>query len=123
MGKVKVTLSMDEDAVSRAKEIGLNISKVSENALKEAIRRLEGNYPSRDPGIYRKPYSDEEGTRKIGFKEGQGNVVSYWWAEPDLNRRPSPRKGDILTKLDDQPMMTLDSIELLKDLLQIFAFQ
>jgi hypothetical protein len=26
-----------------------------------------------------------------------------WWAEPDLNRRPSPRKGDILTTLDDRP--------------------
>jgi hypothetical protein len=60
MGKTKVTLSMDEDVVKQAKNIGLNISKTCENALKEAISRLEGSYSSRDPGIYRKPYSLNE---------------------------------------------------------------
>lgn len=37
-----MTLSIDEEAVKTAHELGLNISKVAENALKEAIRRLKG---------------------------------------------------------------------------------
>lgn len=43
MGRAIVTsIRIDEDVLRRAKEVGLNISKVSENALKEAIARLEG---------------------------------------------------------------------------------
>ncbi len=42
MGKnVKVNLTIDEDVVKEAKEIGLNLSKISENALKEAISALK----------------------------------------------------------------------------------
>ena len=26
-----------------------------------------------------------------------------WWAGPDLNRRPSARQADVLTRLDDRP--------------------
>ncbi len=41
MGKsVKVTIKIDAETVKQAKEIGLNISKTSENALKSAIGKL-----------------------------------------------------------------------------------
>ena len=44
MGKqVRVNLTIDAKVVEKAKELGLNLSKVSENALKEMIRRLEGS--------------------------------------------------------------------------------
>ncbi|MEA2090012.1 MAG: type II toxin-antitoxin system CcdA family antitoxin [Thermoproteota archaeon] len=39
--KVKVNITMDEDVVKKAKELGLNISRISENAIKEYIKRLE----------------------------------------------------------------------------------
>lgn len=39
--KGKVTLYMDVETVETAKELGLNISKTCENALKDAIQRLE----------------------------------------------------------------------------------
>jgi hypothetical protein len=43
MGKSKVaSIRIDEDVLREAKELGLNISKISENALKEAIKRLKG---------------------------------------------------------------------------------
>jgi len=43
MGKKgKVTLYIDDQVVRAAKEAGLNLSKISENALKEAIARLKG---------------------------------------------------------------------------------
>jgi hypothetical protein len=30
----------------------------------------------------------------------------WWWAEPDLNRRPLARKANVLTKLDDRPILS-----------------
>jgi len=43
--KKNVVIYLDPEVVKEAKELGLNISKVCENALKEAIRRLKGEYP------------------------------------------------------------------------------
>ena len=44
MGKKgKVTLYMGMEIVEKAKELGFNISKLCENCLKEAIRRLESS--------------------------------------------------------------------------------
>ncbi len=40
----RVNLSIDSEIVEKAKELGLNLSKVSENALKEMIRRIESPY-------------------------------------------------------------------------------
>ena len=42
MGKVKLTLTVDADVVQKARALGLNLSKVCENALQDHIRRLEG---------------------------------------------------------------------------------
>ena len=39
--KTTISIYIDEDVAKEAKEIGLNISKLCENCLKEAIRRLE----------------------------------------------------------------------------------
>ena len=44
MAKKYATIYVDEDTIRKAKEMGLNISKTCENALKEAIRRLGGSY-------------------------------------------------------------------------------
>jgi len=50
MGKGRVTsIRIDEDVLERAKELGLNISKIAENALREAIKRLKGEYLNNDP--------------------------------------------------------------------------
>ena len=45
-----VTIRIDEKLVQKAKEIGLNISKISENALKEIIERLESPKCSKEHG-------------------------------------------------------------------------
>ncbi len=41
MGKVKLTLSIEEEVVEKAKDMGLNLSKVCENALIDIIKRIE----------------------------------------------------------------------------------
>ena len=40
--KARVNLTMDANVVRKAKALGLNISKISENALISYIERLEG---------------------------------------------------------------------------------
>ncbi len=42
MGRRVTSIRVDEDVFREAKELGLNISKVSENALREAVRKLKG---------------------------------------------------------------------------------
>jgi post-segregation antitoxin (ccd killing protein) len=37
----QILLYIDTEIAKKAKDLGLNLSKVSENALKEAVRRLE----------------------------------------------------------------------------------
>jgi phosphoribosyl-ATP pyrophosphohydrolase len=49
MVKGKVTLSVDLELVKNAKELGLNISKICENALKEAIKRMNNRDPIESP--------------------------------------------------------------------------
>ena len=41
--KQKVTINLDPEVVRKARELGLNISKIAENALKEYIIRLESS--------------------------------------------------------------------------------
>jgi post-segregation antitoxin (ccd killing protein) len=43
--KVSTCLYMDREVIETAKKVGLNISKVSENALIEAIGKLTGTEP------------------------------------------------------------------------------
>jgi len=40
--KVISTIYLDEEVLKRAKEVGLNISRICENALEQAVHRLEG---------------------------------------------------------------------------------
>jgi hypothetical protein len=43
--KVSTCLYVDREVIKTAKKVGLNISKVSENALVEAISELTGTVP------------------------------------------------------------------------------
>ena len=47
--KKNVMIRIDAEIVEKAKEIGLNISKVSENALKEMIKHIESPKASNNP--------------------------------------------------------------------------
>jgi len=40
--KVKVTINLEPEIAKKAHELGLNISKICENALKEYIEKLTG---------------------------------------------------------------------------------
>ena len=81
--KKKVLLYIDAETILTAKELGLNLSKVSENALKDAIRRM------REPNSRTMP---DGGTQNIGE-----------WTGGDLNPRPPECKSGVHTKLNYRP--------------------
>lgn len=42
LGKKKITtMRIDAELIKKAHDLGLNVSKISENAIKEAIERME----------------------------------------------------------------------------------
>jgi hypothetical protein len=45
------TIRMDEELLTKAHELGLNVSKIAENALKDAINRMQSSYPQETPKI------------------------------------------------------------------------
>ena len=77
--KASVVITLDPESVKKARDLGLNISKICQNALDEAIRRLG------DP---------ESGTMINGGSNESRDKDR--WAGPDLNRRPSARQADVL---------------------------
>ena len=72
--KQKVTINLDPEVVRKARELGLNISKIAENALKEYIKRLES--------------SDLETS---GFSKRNCVVVDGAGFEPATSAMPTPR--------------------------------
>ena len=83
--KRNVVLYLDKDLFEKSKSLGFNLSKTFENHLKHLITQFStGNSAN-----------NHDSTSKIG----------EWWAGPDLNRRPLARKANVLTKLDDRPIL------------------
>ena len=74
--KTYVTIYVDEEVVKKAKELGFNISKLCENAMKQAIKRMEGSNCQR------------EGMETVGCHEGVGPGSGF---EPE-HRAPQARR-------------------------------
>jgi hypothetical protein len=85
--KGNLVLYLDKDLVAKSKSLGFNLSKTFENHLKHLITQFSTC----------NPLNNFNSTMEKGV----------WWAEPDLNRRPLARKANVLTKLDDRPILVL----------------
>jgi post-segregation antitoxin (ccd killing protein) len=75
MGKQKrVNLTIDKEVIKKAKEMGLNLSKIAENAFKEAIEALESRRrPTKTNGgciDSRKAVSSATMVLRPGFEPG-----------------------------------------------------
>ena len=81
--RIVTSIRVNKELLHKAKEIGLNISKVSENALKDMINRIEGSKATINP------------------ENRLENDV--WWGRPDLNRSPESPSLRAWTKLADGP--------------------
>jgi hypothetical protein len=74
--KRNVVLYLDDDLVSKTRELGFNLSKTFENHLKHLLTQF--------PSV----------STRNNFNSTDKN--SNWWAGPDLDRRPSARQADVL---------------------------
>ena len=83
--KIRTTIRMDSETLKKAHQLGLNVSKCSETALKMYIEALtKANSQMQDPSFLGEASFTKEGSmRPPGFEPGS----SAWQA-------------DVLTKLD-----------------------
>ena len=65
--KQKVMINLSPEIVKKARDLGLNISKVAENALIEAIKRLESPVPSNKPDNLSN-IGQNDLVREVGFE-------------------------------------------------------
>ncbi len=75
------SIRIDGEIIDRAKEIGLNISKTCENALKEAIEALEQRKTKSMPNV---GYTDERSSSLPHDVDGRG-------FEPRTSTMPTSR--------------------------------
>ena len=97
MGKqVRVNLTIDEDVVKEAKEIGLNLSKIAENALKRAILALKNSK------IYlneQRPQNNDPQNHMAGGTGFEPATTSLGGLCPILARLPALCISDLVTDL------------------------
>ena len=78
--KKNAMIRIDENLIKKAKEYGLNISKISENALKDMIERIERPKTQTNGGT---PLEKTEMVRRVGFEPtnpcGIGASVLRLW--------------------------------------------
>ncbi len=71
MGKLKLTaIRLDDEDLEKAQKLGINVSQVCRNAVKEAIRRMEGP-------------NHQENTKN---DQNLLKISNQWWGCPDLNQ-------------------------------------
>ena len=73
-----MTINLDPEVVRKARELGLNISRIAENALKEYIERLESS-----------DYKNNVSSNSFGDKIFR--VVDGAGFEPATSAMPTPR--------------------------------
>ena len=95
--KVRTTLLIRKDLLEKAKKLGLNISKITENTLEAYINRLEGIQNE----IIKTSNPKPENNQKKG-RERETEGVS-WWTGRDLNPRPPDCKSGVHSRLNYRP--------------------
>lgn len=76
--KVRTTLLIDKEVIEKAKELGLNLSKVCENCLKQYIKALES---VRMTNGGEKAEGSAETLKKV-FASGPGGFHTYLGTNP-----------------------------------------
>ncbi|NIW95338.1 MAG: hypothetical protein GWN20_21385 [Phycisphaerae bacterium] len=93
MGSRKSTcLYLDQDVVETARQAGLNLSKVSENALIRAIEKLEGRRPETglDSRACMHALSRSLDELDLGSGTRTRMLIRVWWVGLAANPRPLP---------------------------------
>ena len=81
--KSNVTIYLNAELANLAREMGLNLSKTCENALKQAINRLQGNY-SENNGIQQSFNTKIELVDEPGFEPRTSTMPTWRSCQTDL---------------------------------------
>ena len=85
MGKQKrVSLTIDKEVVQKAKELGLNMSKVCENCLKEAIKRLTSQNCQTNSFLDETSFVKEVSVDGAGFEPAASTMPTWRSFQADL---------------------------------------
>ncbi len=103
--KKQVTINLEPEVIEKAKQIGLNISKICENALKETITRL--GKPETD--IYAETMPNSGSSDTI-HRNNSSRRSSDRWGRGDLNSRPESPSLGASTKLADDPLCEVEDL-------------
>jgi hypothetical protein len=68
MVKVNINLTIEEEIIKKGKDLGLNISKVCENALVDMIGRIEGSGSRDNPSFSASAFSKRAGGASGGIR-------------------------------------------------------
>ena len=92
--KTKLTIYVDSNVIQKAKEIGLNLSKTCENALVEAIRRLESPI-SQNTAIKTNNSKKADMVGRAGFEPATSSAPGW---NHDHARRPPHNIEDLIAR-------------------------
>ncbi len=88
--KKQVTINLKPETVEKARHIGLNISKISENALQQVIKRLET--PKTNPNT---EITHNDGLANTMYRKHSSRSSRIQWTGRDLNPRPPECKSGV----------------------------
>ena len=105
LGKLKLTaIRLDDEDLEKAKKLGINISQVCRNAVKEAIRRMEGSNHQEEV---------------VDCPETPRKDIS-WSLGRDLNPRPTTYEAAAPTELSYRGTIFHMPFEIFKQILLYF---
>ena len=108
MGKKKITtMRIDADLLKKAHELGLNVTKVCENALKEAIERMERPRTETNGGTR----SDSNMARGVGFEPTRPLLTTGLAGLPPT-RLGQPRTSFFKSELDSLRFWSMEKLAL-----------
>ena len=97
--KARTTILIRRDLLEKAKKLGLNISRITENALEAYINRLKDIQNEITKTSSFKPENSQAKGRE------RETVGVSWWTGRDLNPRPPPCEGGVHAKLNYRPIL------------------
>ena len=102
--KVRTNILISRDLLEKAKKLGLNISRITENALEAYINRLKDIQNEITKTSSFKPENSQAKGRE------RETVGVSWWTGRDLNPRPPDCKSGVRSRLNYRPFIFIDGM-------------
>ena len=95
--KVRASIFVEKDILEKSHDLGINVSKVCENALKISINAMQNATQQITPETQTETENNQDNEGK------RGNRRFSQWTGRDLNPRPPDCESGVHTKLNYRP--------------------